>query len=129
MTITPSEDGKTVTNNTANQQAWDLNKHGTSTSTTYDFNLPLCVEMDIVSMTGEVRFMITDNSSHVDRIDLTNTTNKHLKIEFKEDKYRYYLDGVQQGEYNNIVVGDCRFRVLFTGNASFKFKNFMIYPI
>ena len=80
-------------------------------------------------MTGEVRFMVTDNSSRFDRIDLTNITDKHLKIEFKEDKYRYYLDGVQIGEYNNVVVGDCRFRVLFTGNASFKFKNFKIYTI
>ena len=98
---------------------------GTNWSSSSKFTAPLCVEVDIESVTGsDVVLAILSNVNPT--ISLTGRST--VKMIWDGSKVKKYIDGVLTGTTQNVTQTPVAIGFRMT-TGSVKYKNFKIYPI
>ena len=98
---------------------------GTNWSSSSKFTAPLCVEVDIESVTGsDVVLAILSNVNPT--ISLTGRST--VKMIWDGSKVEKYIDGVLTGTTQNVTQTPVAIGFRMT-TGSVKYKNFKIYPI
>lgn len=92
---------------------------------TKPFGLDFAVEFDVVSATGEVRFLSVDGDWN--RCD-TLTANEHIKVEFYSNK-QVITRNTTTNTYTHSNTGNQGVRFQFVGVGSIKLKNVKVYSI
>lgn len=118
----------TVTNNHTSHDYLTANIIGTS-SDFYDFDTPFCVEFDFEKVNSsdvntQIQFFDTANNNWRRWIE----TKAHYKFNITGSRVEWYIDDQRQGD-GVVDLGKCLVRFYIQSGASFKFKNFKIYPI
>lgn len=98
------------------------------------FNNGICVELDVVEVTGQCRIVFYDGSNHqnvwnsLDQYDDVG----HWKFTLKDGKFKaQYNNGTpfEIGDFNTSVSTFTAKLECYTNFQSFKFKNFTMYPV
>lgn len=122
FTVTPSTDGTLISCSATALESYFAD--GNSFSTSYKFTAPLCVEVDVESVTGDVTLALMSNISPT----ISITRSCHLKMIWDGSKVEKYVDGVLTGTTQNITQTPVAIGFRMT-NGSLTYKNFVIYPI
>ena len=98
---------------------------GTGWSASYKFTAPLCVEVDIESVTGsDVVLALMSNINPT----ISITRSCHLKMIWDGSTVEKYVDGVLTGTTQNVTQTPVAIGFRMT-TGSLTYKNFVIYPI
>ena len=123
FTVTPSTDGTLISCSATGLKSYFAD--GTSYGASYKFTAPLCVEVDIESVTGsDVVLALMSNINPT----ITITRSCHLKMIWDGSKVEKYVDGVLIGTTQNVTQTPVAIGFRMT-NGSLTYKNFVIYPI
>ena len=123
FTVTPSTDGTLISCSATASKSYFA--AGNSFSTSYKFTAPLCVEVDIDSVTGsDTVLVLMSNISPT----ITITRSCHLKMIWDGSKVEKYVDGVLIGTTQNVTQTPVAIGFRMT-NGSLTYKDFCIYPI
>ena len=128
--------GTTVTNSSSSTgRTYWANKPGTSGSVDLDWDYPISIECDIVSGSNSVAFQFGRQvDSQVASRTLTQlgvTDGGHLKLTYDGTNAKYYVNNsdTPSATIPLSITGLSTVRFYCPAETSFKYKDFMIYPI
>ena len=122
-------DGTTVLNKYTNYDYLNVNKEGSS-SDFYDWNTPFCIEFYFEKLNSDStinsQIQLFDKENDAFTKWLTQTGN--YRIEVRENQVRWWINDQEQTP-TTLNLGQCLIRWFIQSGASFKFRDFKIYPI
>lgn len=132
---TVGKTGTTVSNvsSTTGRTYW-ANKKGTPSTVDLDWDYPVAIECDILNGSSAVAFQFgrqSDNqiaSRTFTQLGLIN--GGHLKVTFDGTNVKYFVNSeTPLFTVPLSISGLCAVRFYCPASSTFKYKNFMIYPI
>ena len=133
---TTDSTGTLVTNLTDSLKTIRANKPST-TADEKDWDDPLRIEFDIMSISGELSCQLWKSNDTGDYVGLNiasnmgTATSAHIRIEYDGSRIKLYVDNTEKINSSFTFVSSDLFgiRLLLGAGASFKYKNFLVYPI
>ena len=106
-------------------------------STELQFNDKSVIEFDLLSFTGDITLQLwkSNTAGNYVGLDIDNNmgtlSSAHIRAELTGSKVKLSVDDTEKinSNFSFNSSGDMSVRILLGANASFKYKDFKIYPI
>jgi len=108
---------------------WKVCYFNTDTAGSKVFNKGICIEFDVIEVTGSIRIQVNDTAQYQYYIPVG--TNYHLKIVVDNSNITVYQDDVQKDQKSTSSYISNLFSVQFATNTAgtVKYKDIKVYSI